>query len=149
MKYIALLVLAVGLCVASPAQAGNMKMMADTIKKPMTIKAKKPLLNVVFNHTSHRGINCFTCHHMKDEQKGRYIPCGECHALTGRDTKDPMSMFMAAHTKGSKHSCYSCHTDLTTRAPDTYAKVFYNCRPCHTGLKQAPDTMKAEQSMQK
>jgi len=136
MKYMQLLLLFCGLLFATSAQAGNIQMMTDSIKKPITIEAKNSkLLNVVFNHTSHRGINCFTCHHMKSEAKGRYVPCSECHKNEGR-SKEPLSMFKAAHSKMSAHSCYSCHTSLAQASPTRFGKQFYNCRPCHMAAKE-------------
>ncbi|MCR4666807.1 MAG: cytochrome c3 family protein [Desulfovibrio sp.] len=130
MKYTSLCVLALTLLLPMSVEAGNLKMLTDSIKKPMTITAGESMrMNVVFNHTSHRGINCFTCHHMKSE-KGRYVSCSECHKGAGRSS-DPTSRFAAFHARDSKHSCYSCHTSLVAENPARYGQVFYNCRPCH------------------
>ncbi|MBO4335956.1 MAG: cytochrome c3 family protein [Desulfovibrio sp.] len=118
---------------ASVAEAKSIQDMAEVIKNPVTLKASTShLLNVTFNHTSHRGINCFACHHAASEKKGRYVSCSECHAQKGRSS-EPLSTFAAFHAKESKHSCYSCHLSKSLEAPKTYGKHFYNCRPCHYG----------------
>ncbi len=132
MKWVSLFVLCCTFAFTAEAQAGKIQAMSEAIKKPITVEAKKsPLLNVVFNHTSHRGISCFTCHHVASEKKGRYVPCSTCHANAGR-TAGNLTMFSAAHDKTSSHSCYACHTEISQKS-SKYEKVFYNCRPCHTG----------------
>lgn len=132
MKWVSLFVLCCAFLFTAEAQAGRIQVMAEKIKKPITVEAKKsPLLNVVFNHTSHRGIGCFTCHHVASEKKGRYVPCSECHANVGR-TGAHLTMFSAAHNKTSAHSCYACHNRIA-QSSNKYETVFYNCRPCHTG----------------
>ncbi|MBO4314071.1 MAG: cytochrome c3 family protein [Desulfovibrio sp.] len=119
------------------AQAADIKSMVETIKQPMTIKASKSKrMDVVFNHTSHRGINCFLCHH-KASDKGRYVSCKECHTKPGARERDPQSMFMAFHSKSSDHSCLKCHSDKAANRPDRFGKTFRNCRPCH-GTPAAP-----------
>ncbi|MBO4368606.1 MAG: cytochrome c3 family protein [Desulfovibrio sp.] len=136
MKHMGLFFLTIALLFATHAQADNLKMLTDAIKKPITIEAGKSLrMNVVFNHTSHRGINCFTCHHMKSD-KGRYVSCSECHKGVGRSA-EPASRFMAFHAKDSQHSCYACHLEKAEHKPVRYGKVFYNCRPCHMGQNKA------------
>lgn len=137
MRYISLFLLCFALVATTAAQARPIKTMVETINKPITIEAKNSkLLDVVFNHTSHRGINCFTCHHVASESKGRYISCTECHENQGRSTKS-LSLFRAAHAKDSRHSCYACHANQAMES-EKYATIFYNCRPCHMGSKQTP-----------
>ena len=110
------------------------KMMSDIIKEPITLKAKKSkLLNVTFNHTSHRGISCFTCHHKKSDS-GQYVSCKECHTSKGR-TNEKMSEFVSYHSKKSSHSCYACHLNKALQYPKEYGKLFINCRPCHQAKK--------------
>ncbi|MBR4742267.1 MAG: cytochrome c3 family protein [Desulfovibrio sp.] len=104
--------------------------MADIITQPITLEAKKSkLLNVTFNHSSHKGITCFTCHH-KNTETGRYAQCSECHPQKGR-TQEKMTSFVAFHAKDSSHSCYSCHLKKAMNNPERYGAQFRNCRPCH------------------
>ena len=106
------------------------KLMKEIIREPITLHAQKsPLLDVVFNHTSHKGISCFTCHHKKADV-GYYVACSECHPAKGK-SKDPQSQFVAYHAKKSDHSCLSCHREKAAKKPDRYGRKFYNCRPCH------------------
>ncbi|MBQ7584873.1 MAG: cytochrome c3 family protein [Desulfovibrionaceae bacterium] len=137
MKYASLFLLALTLLLAGTAQAGDIASMKDKIKQPMTIEAgKSKRMNVVFNHTSHRGINCFTCHHAKTADNMRYVACQTCHQGVGR-MKDPSSKFMAFHGKKSKHSCYACHLQKAKEKPARYGKIFVNCRPCHYAPAQS------------
>ena len=131
MKYFMMFILSLAFLLANDAQALDIKQMKEKMNQPITLKAdKSKLLNVVFNHSSHRGINCFTCHHQKLDNKNRYVPCSSCHKSMGR-SNDPMSRFVSFHSKKSEHSCYACHNDLANERPERFAKVFYNCRPCH------------------
>ena len=149
MKYIHLFLLMVALLFAAEVRADSIKGMAETIKKPISLKAEKShLLNVTFNHTSHRGISCFTCHHMPSEKNGRYVSCSQCHKAVGR-SKNAQSLFAAFHDKESKHSCYACHLKKAKEMPELYATTFVNCRPCHsrmTNAIQGPMTIKASKS---
>ena len=133
MKYLALFISV--FMFATQVNAKSIKEMNEIIKKPITITAKKSLLlDVIFNHSSHRGINCITCHHALTEKEGRYIKCSKCHANIGR-SKENLSMFMASHANKSNHSCYRCHINLRKKSPEKYSRIFYNCRPCHANLK--------------
>lgn len=130
MNYVSLVLLIVALLFAGNAQADTLKSRIAATKQPITLKAKaSDRFNVVFNHSSHKGINCFTCHH-KAGEKGRYVPCSSCHKDIGR-SKDPLSVFMAFHDKKSSHSCLACHRSLAKENPEMYGKTFHNCRPCH------------------
>ena len=135
MKFASLFLLICTLLVAGNAQANDIRSMTETIKKPITLKASKSeRLNVVFNHSSHKGINCFGCHHEVSEN-GRYVSCSVCHTEPGR-SKDPMSTFMAFHAKDVKQSCYGCHIRLAKEKYARYGKTFTNCRPCHMASKK-------------
>ncbi|MBO4369073.1 MAG: cytochrome c3 family protein [Desulfovibrio sp.] len=130
MKYASLFVLAMTLLFVGEAQAKDLKEIIVEIKQPVTLKSSKnEKMNVVFNHKSHAGINCFTCHHMASS-KGRYVPCSTCHPNKGRSNEQD-SLFVAFHSKNSKHSCYSCHKNKVAQNPDKYGLIFTNCRPCH------------------
>ncbi|MCR5814123.1 MAG: cytochrome c family protein [Desulfovibrio sp.] len=135
--FFSLLALILVLCAGS-TEAKTIKELANIIKDPLTIKAKKsPTLDVTFAHTIHRGINCFTCHHAAAENKGRYIPCGECHVPTEPvKSKEPLSRFAAFHSKTSSHSCYACHQQKAKEAHLKYGRRFYNCRPCHLKARE-------------
>ncbi|MBR3664418.1 MAG: cytochrome c3 family protein [Desulfovibrio sp.] len=146
MKYFYLLLMMVALLFTAEVRADVIREMAETIKTPIPLKSgKNHLLNVTFNHTSHRGISCFTCHHMPSEKDGRYISCSQCHTNVGR-SKDANSLFAAFHAKDSKHSCYGCHLKKAGEMPAVYGTTFVNCRPCHsrmTNAIQGPMTIKA------
>ena len=95
MKYFYLLLMMVALLFTAEVRADGIREMAETIKTPSPLKSGKiHLLNVTFNHTSHRGISCFTCHHMPSEKDGRYISCSQCHTNVGR-SKDANSLTAA------------------------------------------------------
>ena len=149
MKYIHFFLLTIALLFAAEVRADSIRGMAESIKTPITLKAEKShLLDVTFNHTSHRGISCFTCHHMPSEQDGRYISCSQCHKSMGRSQK-PQSRFAAFHNKKSKHSCYACHLKKAKEMPELYGKTFVNCRPCHANMGRAiqgPMVIKASKS---
>ncbi|MBQ7607434.1 MAG: cytochrome c3 family protein [Desulfovibrionaceae bacterium] len=148
MKYLYFIVLALALLFVQEANAKSIKDMSEAIKNSITLDAKNSkLLSVTFNHSSHRGISCFTCHHMKTDKNDRYVPCSTCHNQLGRST-EKLSLFTAFHTKDSKHSCYACHTSLRTKSPGKYGVTFANCRPCHSlnDVIKAPITMEAKKS---
>ncbi|MCR5813176.1 MAG: cytochrome c3 family protein [Desulfovibrio sp.] len=124
------------------AEAKSIQEMANAIKNPVILKASKShLLNVTFNHTSHRGITCLTCHHAVSERHGRYVSCSQCHVQKGR-SQERLSTFAAFHANESKHSCFSCHRSKALEAPKPYGQVFRNCRPCHYGSQAKPTAQK-------
>lgn len=105
------------------------------ISKPIIIKGgTSQLMNVTFNHKSHRkvgnNIPCQQCHH-ETSADIPYSSCTEsCHTEPGARERDPMSMFMAFHSPDPERSCYGCHTNLAQQNPEKYPQ-FQNCRPCH------------------
>ena len=82
-------------------------------------------LSVTFNHSSHEGYECGTCHHKwndgskekkfgASEVEAQESPksCVSCHSGTEpRDTKTWRSYFRAMHKKGVRPSCLSCHIE--------------------------------------
>ncbi|MCG8529738.1 MAG: cytochrome c3 family protein [Desulfovibrionales bacterium] len=82
-------------------------------------------LAVVFNHSSHEGIECSTCHHKWDDgtkkatfgassTKVTKAPrsCASCHTGTdAAETSNWRSYFRAMHKKGVRPSCLSCHVE--------------------------------------
>lgn len=113
-----------------------------TINKPILLDyGASPRLAVVFNHDTHKTVQCRTCHHIKDEQGKRYVKCTreECHSIPGARERDPMSAFMAYHAKGTDRSCYGCHLEIRTSHP-----TFRGCQPCHMGPITKAKLEKAE-----
>lgn len=81
-------------------------------------------LSVTFNHSSHEGYSCNTCHHKwKDpEAKPKFSAperatetprdCVSCHKDTTLEkTNKWRSYFRAMHKKGVRPSCLSCHLE--------------------------------------
>ena len=138
MKYMPLLLLALSLVWAGAALARDAELPA-AIQKPMTIDGgTSERMSVVFNHTTHAKYKCALCHHESSGGDAN-VACAECHSTPGARERDPMSMFMAFHSKGSDRSCVGCHTKAAQDAPDAYAATFKGCRPCHL----APTARKA------
>jgi hypothetical protein len=89
-------------------------------------------LGVVFNHSSHEGIDCFTCHH-KNEVKDTPESCANCHTDTAPDAQGPKSYFRAMHVKSEGHaSCLSCHQEEFSGDKDLTGCANSSCHP--TGL---------------
>lgn len=113
-------------------QVGESKGIGETIKSPIEIEGgTSARMTVIFPHKSHRdkGFGCKTCHH-ESSSDIPYSSCRDCHSTPGARERDPMSMFMAFHAKGTDRSCLGCHTRLAAENPATYSK-FKGCRPCH------------------
>jgi len=81
-------------------------------------------LSVTFNHSSHEGYSCNTCHHKwKDpDAKPKFsapvkdtVPpkgCVSCHNNTSMEKSNKWrSYFRAMHKKGVRPSCLSCHIE--------------------------------------
>jgi hypothetical protein len=89
-------------------------------------------LGVVFNHSSHEGIDCFTCHH-KNTVKDVPESCANCHTETAPDAQGPKSYFRAMHVKGAAQtSCLSCHQEEFSGDKDLTGCASSSCHP--TGL---------------
>ena len=130
MKYAVVLMLALTCWWAGDAQARTIKEMSQIIKNPIKIEGgNSDRMSVMFPHTAHKGISCIHCHH-ENPGDDRYVSCTECHATPGARERDPMSMFMAFHSKNSDRSCYGCHSQKKAQDPARYAK-FKGCQPCH------------------
>ena len=132
MKYLAAFLVALTLLWIGGAQANESKGLGIK-NSPIVIEGgESQRMTVVFNHKSHRniGVSCKNCHH---ETSGDtpFSSCREdCHATPGARERDPMSMFMAFHAKGTDRSCYGCHSRLAAESPAKYPQ-FKGCRPCH------------------
>lgn len=128
-----LAILASGLLCASQADARDMRDMARQIKAPITIEATEMKnMAVTFNHSSHKSVDCITCHHAKaEDSKDRYVACTTCHNKPGAKQRHYMSTFMAFHSKDAKGSCYGCHQKMRKEKPEKYAVSFRGCAPCH------------------
>lgn len=128
MKLIITGLLALGFCLgATGSQAASL----TAIRGPIEMDyGASPRFAVTFNHSSHKNVKCRTCHHIRDKEGRRYVQCTieECHSVSGARRRDPLSMFMAYHARGTDRSCYGCHKMEAAKHPE-----FKGCRPCHMG----------------
>lgn len=86
-------------------------------------------LGVTFNHSSHEGIDCFTCHH-KNTVKDQPESCANCHTDTNPDAQGPKSYFRAMHVKSEGHvSCLSCHQEEFSGDKDMTGCATSACHP--------------------
>ncbi len=134
MKYSAMILVVLTLLWVASAQAEASKTPAQIKNSPIELAGESPLIRVTFNHATHRhiGVSCKNCHH-ETSANIPYSSCRDaCHATTGARERDPDSMFMAFHAKGTERSCYGCHSMRAEKNPEAYPE-FRNCRPCHTG----------------
>lgn len=133
MKYLITLLFALGLACAGFAHAKEARSPSKIKNNPIVLEGgKSKLMSVVFSHKAHygKGFSCITCHH-ESSTDTPYSSCRDCHSEPGANERDPMSMFMAFHAKGTNRSCYGCHTMLVEKNPGGYP-LFKGCRPCHT-----------------
>lgn len=87
MKYLVVGVFALSLLATAQFAFGEGRKVADVLKNPIEMKdASSSRMNVVFNHSSHKGINCLICHHMETIDGDVFVPCTneECHATPAR-----------------------------------------------------------------
>lgn len=128
---------------SEPAQAGqDLKELGKRIKDPIVLESSvSPLLNVTFNHSTHRSVPCRTCHH-EEGSEGWYVSCSECHFIEGPRQTEVESSFHAFHSKESARSCYGCHQKMAAERPQDFPH-FTNCRPCHM-TDEARDAARAE-----
>lgn len=91
---------------------------------------------VIFNHTTHKTVECGTCHHPV-EGKEDYRPCSTagCHDVFGQKAKGVNSYYQAIHKrKDPQHqSCLACHYKEAGEDQEKL-KLLKNCKLCH----QAP-----------
>lgn len=109
----------------TPAAEGNLK----AIRGPIEMNyGASPRMYVVFNHNTHKDVKCRICHHIATDKGKRFVNCTieECHSVAGARQRDPLSMFMAYHARGTDRSCYGCHKMEAASHPE-----FKGCRPCH------------------
>jgi len=86
-------------------------------------------LGVVFNHSSHEGIDCFTCHH-KNTVKNEPESCANCHTDTDPNAQGPKSYFRAMHVKNPERtSCLSCHREEFAGDKDMTGCTSSGCHP--------------------
>lgn len=99
-------------------------------------------LSVTFNHSSHEGYSCNTCHHKwKDpEAKPKFSApertaetprdCVSCHNDTTLEkTNKWRSYFRAMHKKGVRPSCLSCHLEEFGNDKDMTGCYESSCHP--------------------
>ena len=128
MQYLFIALFAFSLLCGGPVQAGESRGNLSNIKKPIELNGgTSKRMFVTFNHSSHKGVKCRTCHH-EGLPKDRYASCTneECHSIKGARERDTMSLFMAYHSPDTDRSCYGCHRKLAGKYPN-----FKGCRPCH------------------
>ena len=64
MQYLFIALFAFSLLCAGPAQAGESRGNLSNIKKPIELNGgTSKRMFVTFNHSSHKGVKCRTCHH--------------------------------------------------------------------------------------
>ncbi len=86
-------------------------------------------LGVVFNHSSHEGYDCFTCHH-KNTVADTPEACSNCHTDTAPDAQGTKSFFRAMHVKGKAQvSCLSCHQEEFAGDKDLTGCTNSSCHP--------------------
>ena len=137
MRYLATFLVILAFVWVGEARADKPK---ESIKNsPILIEGgSSQRMSVVFSHKSHanKGFSCKTCHHESSE-KSPFSSCREaCHSTPGASERDPMSMYMAFHAKGTNRSCYGCHSMLAEQNPGAYPS-FKGCRPCHSAESRA------------
>lgn len=131
MKYLPILA-ALAILVAGTAEARDIKEMSQAIKQPIVIEGgNSRLMDVTFNHKSHKGISCIKCHH-KAVDEDRYVSCRTCHKVPGARERGHKSMFVAFHSR-KDNSCFGCHKQKVMENPEKHAGLFMGCNPCHVG----------------
>lgn len=132
MKYLATVLFAMTLLWVGGAIANENGGMGAIKNKPIVIEGgESARMTVVFTHKSHRniGVSCIHCHH-DSSSNTPYSSCRECHSTPGARERDPLSMFMAFHSRETNRSCYGCHVQLAEQDPQKYPR-FKGCQPCH------------------
>ena len=133
MRYLTLFLVALLFAGAAVAQSAEPRK-GSPKNYPILIEGgESSRMSVVFSHKTHKGkgFTCKQCHH-ESSSSTPYSSCTEdCHATPGARERDPMSMFMAFHSKESDRSCYGCHNMLAEKHPGAYPS-FKGCRPCHS-----------------
>ena len=139
MRYLATLLVILAFVWVGEAQADKPKGMGAIKNNPILIEGgSSARMSVVFSHRAHmdKGFSCKTCHH-ESSSNTPYSSCREaCHSTPGASERDPMSMYMAFHAKGTNRSCLGCHSMLAARDPAAYPS-FKGCRPCHSAEGRA------------
>lgn len=138
MKYLATFLFALAFVWVGHAHAASPKKITEIIKGPITVKATtSPLLDVQFNHSSHKGIKCANCHHRKPKGVA-FDSCSaaNCHIFKGAHNPSTLSTFTAFHATDTDRSCVGCHTKLATSEPAKHP-TFKGCMPCHTSTPPA------------
>ncbi|MDD6087885.1 MAG: cytochrome c3 family protein [Desulfovibrionaceae bacterium] len=127
MKYLAVCVsLVFGLSIPAFADAPiKIEDLRAATEKPVLLNHT----GVVFNHSSHKTVDCWTCHHKTTSDKRTFVSCSissECHDSLSRDDRSRRSYMKAIHNKKSSHSCMGCHIKQSA----THASL-KGCAPCH------------------
>lgn len=132
MRYLCLAMCMTALLFASAVCADSARPNLKNLGKPIELHAgDNSRMYVIFNHSTHKGIACRTCHH-EGLPGNRYASCTnkQCHAETAASSREPLSVYMAYHAPHTQRSCYGCHKPLAGKYPG-----FKGCGPCHKSLK--------------
>ena len=145
-KGLAALLLGLGLVLGNPAKAlsepvesglqvekRDLVRIGEVFRTPIPLaRGENPRLHVVFQHSSHKGLPCATCHHEVTSDRQRYTACAnqECHSIPDRTDKSSQSRFVAYHAMDTDRSCYGCHFQRAQR------NGFLGCTPCHEGTPE-------------
>ena len=92
MRYLFVALFAFSLLCAGPAQAGESRGNLNNIKKPIELNdGTSKRMFVTFNHSSHKGVKCRTCHH-EGLPKDRYASCASrgSPSVKGARERNPM-----------------------------------------------------------
>ncbi len=101
----------------------------DDLEINMIEGNSKRELGVNFNHSSHEGVDCFTCHH-KNEVADEPESCANCHTDANPNAQGPTSYFRAMHVKSEGHaSCLSCHVEEFSGDKELTGCVNSACHP--------------------
>ncbi|WP_419787168.1 cytochrome c3 family protein [Pseudodesulfovibrio sp.] len=121
--------LAAALAYAQTERVASIEAPDDDLEINVIQGNSKRDLGVVFNHSSHEGVDCFVCHH-KNTVKDEPESCANCHTDTNPNAQGPKSYFRAMHVKAKGHaSCLSCHQDEFEGDKDMTGCTNSSCHP--------------------
>ncbi|MEW5775058.1 MAG: cytochrome c3 family protein [Thermodesulfobacteriota bacterium] len=120
---------AVVVCFFAVAALAAAKAPADGLKMAKTQKS------VVFNHSTHKKVDCKDCHHEWDGA-GAVKKCSDagCHDVMDKADKSVKSYYQAMHNKKAKVStCVSCHDAEAAKLDKEAGKKLKSCAKsvCH------------------
>jgi len=142
MKRVCIICLLCLCAIATVAFAEDMPEPADDIVINFVKGNSDRDLSVTFNHSSHEGYSCETCHHKwkNPEKKVKFNTsvkeakaprsCASCHKdFTTEKTHKWRSYFRAMHKKSVRTSCLSCHIEEFDNDKDMTGCYESACHP--------------------